>query len=348
MVAAADRLPTLQREALESLATSEDERALEAWRVRILGRRGELTTVLRGLGQLPLDERPRAGAEANRVKRTLEAAFDQRLAELRQRVQQQELEGQQIDVSLPGRPLRVAQPHLVNQVWRQIQEIFSAMGFQTIEGPEVEYDRYNFALLNMPPEHPARDMWDTLYIENVGQPGEVLLRTHTSPNQIRVMERMQPPLRVIVPGKCYRYEQVDATHEWQLTQVEGFAVDRNVTLADLKGVLTYFARAVFGEDRRVRLRCDYFPFVEPGAEMALDCHVCGGAGCGVCKDSGWIEILGAGMIHPVVLKNVGYDPTEWTGFAFGMGIERIAMLKYGVDDIRRFYGNDLRFLRQFR
>ncbi|MBI2862331.1 MAG: phenylalanine--tRNA ligase subunit alpha, partial [Chloroflexi bacterium] len=208
--------------------------------------------------------------------------------------------------------------------------------------------RYNFELLNIPPHHPARDMWDTFYVASQSHSGQILLRTHTSPVQIRVMEGTKPPVRIVAPGKCYRYEAVDATHESMMHQVEGLAVDEGITFADLKGVLTAFVQQVFGASRKVRFRCDYFPFVEPGAEMAIDCHICGGTGCRLCGNSGWIEILGAGMVHPKVLEAVNYDPDRYSGFAFGMGIERIAMLKYGIDDIRLFYANDLRFLRQFR
>jgi phenylalanyl-tRNA synthetase alpha chain len=229
-------------------------------------------------------------------------------------------------------------------VVEQIVAIFGGLGFQVAEGPEVELDYYNFAALNIPDEHPARDMWDTFYI----RPPEVVLRTHTSPNQVRVMERTQPPVRVVVPGRCYRYEAQDASHEWMFYQVEGLAVDVGLTMADLKGVLVAFARQMFWPDVECRFRCDYFPFVEPGLEMAIQCHVCRGRGCRVCKGGGWIELLGAGMVHPSVLRNVGYDPDKVSGFAFGMGPERIAMVKYGIDDIRLFYGNDLRFLEQFR
>ncbi len=225
------------------------------------------------------------------------------------------------------------------------------MGFSVVEGPEVEWDRYNFEMLNIPPGHPARDMWNTLWVDYRDEAGQqpMLLRTHTSPMQARVMEQAQPPIRVIVPGKCYRYEATDATHEWHFYQVEGLAVDQGITFADLKGTLYEFAKRLFGADRRVRFRCDYFPFVEPGVDMSIDCFACqgGGDGCRICRDSGWIEIMGAGMVHPQVLSGVGYDPAKYTGFAFGLGPERIAMLKYGIDDIRHFYTNDLRFLRQF-
>ena len=232
---------------------------------------------------------------------------------------------------------------------REVCDAFVAMGFQVVEGPEVEWERYNFELLNIPKEHPARDMFNTLWIDYQDEAGHhpMLLRTHTSPMQARTMERMRPPVRVIVPGKVYRYEATDATHEWHFHQVEGLAVDEGITLANLKGTLYEFARRIFGPQRRVRFRCDYFPFVEPGVDMSIDCFACEGAGCRVCKDTGWIEILGAGMVHPRVLEMAGYDSAKYTGFAFGLGPERIAMLKYGIDDIRLFYSNDLRFLRQF-
>jgi phenylalanyl-tRNA synthetase alpha chain len=222
------------------------------------------------------------------------------------------------------------------------------MGFQAVEGPEVEWDYYNFEALRIPEHHPARDMWDTMWID-YQRDGRMpmLLRTHTSPNQVRVMERQQPPIRVVVPGKCYRYEATDATHEWMLTQVEGLAVDEGISMADLKGTLYEFAKQLFGQERRVRFRCDYFPFVEPGADMSIDCFVCNGEGCSTCKGAGWIEIMGAGMVHPEILANVGYDPERYTGFAFGIGVERVAMLRHGIDDIRHFYQNDLRFLEQF-
>jgi phenylalanyl-tRNA synthetase alpha chain len=227
--------------------------------------------------------------------------------------------------------------------------IFTAMGFEVVEGPEVEWDYYNFEALNIPPDHPARDMWATMWMDYQNEKGErpMLLRTHTSPMQIRVMENRRPPVRVVVPGKVYRYEATDATHEAMFHQVEGFAVDKNITFADLKGTLFEFARRLFGKERKARFRCDYFPFVEPGVEMAIDCFVCNGAGCPLCSYSGWIEILGAGMIHPEVLRRVNYDPDIYTGFAFGMGVERMPILKYGIDDIRLFYSNDLRFLKQF-
>jgi phenylalanyl-tRNA synthetase alpha chain len=278
------------------------------------------------------------------VKAQLEAELRARPESLKGTEVAAALERERLDVTLPGRRPAMGGLHPTTMVVEQIVAIFGGLGFQVAEGPEVELDYYNFAALNIPDEHPARDMWDTFYI----RPPEVVLRTHTSPNQVRVMERTQPPVRVVVPGRCYRYEAQDASHEWMFYQVEGLAVDVGLTMADLKGVLVAFARQMFWPDVECRFRCDYFPFVEPGLEMAIQCHVCRGRGCRVCKGGGWIELLGAGMVHPSVLRNVGYDPEKVSGFAFGMGPERIAMVKYGIDDIRLFYGNDLRFLEQFR
>ena len=335
----------IQQEAERDLAAAADEQALEAWRIAYLGRRGRLAEAMRELGQLPKEQRPAAGAAANALKQALTQALETRQAGLG--TDQPGAVADGVDVTLPGSPLRLGQVHVLNRVLDQIVAAFGELGFRVVDGPEVEWDRYNFALLNIPADHPARDMWDTFYVQNVGRPGEGLLRTHTSPMQIRVMQGTQPPVRVIVPGKVYRYEATDATHGWMLHQVEGFAVDRTVTMADLKGTLTQFTQTLFGEQRRTRFRCDYFPFVEPGVDMAMECHMCDGSGCGVCKQTGWIEILGAGMIHPQVLRNVGYDPDEYTGFAFGMGLDRLAMLLHGIEDLRLFYENDIRFLRQF-
>ena len=343
-----DTLRDLESTAIQELSSIEDQEGLERWRVQYLGKKGAVTQALRGLGSLPAAERPAAGQAANALRDRLQSEFDARQQWLEQMVAIRGLEAERIDVTLPGRPVSLGQVHPITRALREILEVFVMMGFQVVEGPEVEWDYYNFEALNIPANHPARDMWDTLYVDTAHRVGEMLLRTHTSPNQVRVMEKTRPPVRVVVPGKCYRYEAVDATHEAMFYQVEGLAVDEGITMADLKGVLTTFARHVFGRERKVRFRCDYFPFVEPGAEMAIDCWVCRGQGCSLCKRSGWIEIMGAGMVHPRVLERVGYDPAVYTGFAFGMGPERVAMLKYGIDDIRLFYGNDLRFLRQFR
>ena len=344
-------LEDVRAKAMVELAMSTSPDALERWRVAYLGRRGELTTILRGVGALEPDERRTVGAEGNRVKALLEEA----LAVAEQTARQAELAARaaegRLDVTLPGRPVSVGRLHPTTQIVREICSAFTSMGFQVVEGPEVEWDHYNFEMLNIPKDHPARDMWDTLWVDHLDEHGErpMLLRTHTSPMQIRIMENTTPPVRVLVPGKCYRYEATDATHESQFYQVEGLAVDEGITFADLKGTLYEFARLLFGSERKVRFRVDYFPFVEPGAEMAIDCFVCKGAGggCRVCKGTGWIEIMGAGMVNPKVLEGVGYDPDKYTGFAFGMGPERIAMLKHGIDDIRLFYSNDVRFLRQF-
>ena len=347
----AQSIEDLTQNALQELSQIDNPEALEQWRVRILGRRGELTGILRGLSQLDLEQRREVGALGNQAKATLEESLDRRGREISEARLAQVADLERIDVTLPGRPVATGRLHPTTQVLREITGAFVAMGFSIVEGPEVEWDHYNFEMLNIPQGHPARDMWNTLWVDYVDEEGQrpMLLRTHTSPMQARVMESVQPPVRVIVPGKCYRYEATDATHEWHFYQVEGLAVDEGITFADLKGTLYEFARRLFGSERRVRFRCDYFPFVEPGVDMSIDCFSCEGSdsGCRICRGSGWIEIMGAGMVHPRVLAGVGYDPEKYTGFAFGLGPERIAMLKYGIDDIRHFYSNDLRFLRQF-
>ena len=356
-----DATPTaivdLRDEALEEIGSATDLDALEQLRVSYLGRNGRLTSILRGIGSLPQEFRHIVGAVANEARTTLEERLAQKAEALRETEINSLAQQDRIDVTLPGRPMRTGRLHPTTQILREICDAFVAMGFQIVEGPEVEWDKYNFEMLNIPRDHPARDMWNSLWIDRRNEDGEhnMLLRTHTSPMQARVMETMRPPVRVIVPGKCYRYEATDATHEWHFYQVEGLAVDEGITFADLKGTLYEFARRVLGTERKVRFRCDYFPFVEPGVDMSIDCFACGGAGqvpssgeaCRLCKETGWIEIMGAGMVHPKVLEGVGYDPTVYTGFAFGLGPERIAMLKYGIDDIRLFYSNDLRFLKQF-
>jgi phenylalanyl-tRNA synthetase alpha chain len=338
----------LKERALGELAGASDAKEIEAWRIRYLGKKSRLSDVLRGLSNLPLDEKKEVGAAANRLKMELEKSLSQKEQALSQK-QVESVGEEHLDVSLPGCSLPLGRLHPVTQVIDEMSQIFVSMGFQVIEGPEVEWDYYNFEALNIPKEHPARDTMATLWVDYETDDGDrqMLLRTHTSPMQIRVMENVQPPLRVVVPGKVYRYEATDATHIPMFYQIEGFAVDKNITMADLKGTLYEFSRRFFGQDRKVRFRCDYFPFVEPGVEMAIECAVCKGSGCRLCSDSGWIEILGAGMVHPKVLERVNIDPEVYSGFAFGMGIERIPMLRYGIDDIRLFYGSDLRFLRQF-
>ncbi len=341
----------LTKEAVDELNRLATHDELETWRVGYLGRRGRLTLLLRGLSGLGLEERRVVGSLANEAKGTLEQGLERRSDEIHRAQLALSADKDRLDVTLPGRPTGVGRLHPTTQIVREICGAFADMGFGIVEGPEVEWDHYNFEMLNIPKGHPARDMWNTLWVDYQNEAGEqpMLLRTHTSPMQARVMENSKPPIRVVVPGKCYRYEATDATHEWHFYQVEGLAVDEGITFADLKGTLYAFARRMFGEDRKVRFRCDYFPFVEPGVDMSIDCFACDGegSGCRICRDSGWIEIMGAGMVHPKVLAGVGYDPEKYTGFAFGLGPERIAMLKYGIDDIRLFYANDLRFLRQF-
>jgi phenylalanyl-tRNA synthetase alpha chain len=342
-----EELERLKAKAIAELDSIVNLRELEEWRVRYLGRKGSLTSILRGLGALPLEERRTVGAAANEVKAALEIILEEKEKTLKEQDLAIALEQTRLDITLPGYPVSLGRLHPTTQIMREICDIFVSMGFQVVEGPEVEWDYYNFEALNIPKDHPARDMWATLWIDTEDDERSMLLRTHTSPMQIRVMEKTRPPVRVIVPGKVYRYEATDATHESMFYQIEGLAVDEGITLGDLKGTLFEFARRLFGEGRKARFRCDYFPFVEPGVEMAIDCLVCQGTGCRLCSHTGWIEILGAGMVHPEVLRRVNYDPEVYTGFAFGMGVERIPMLRYGIEDIRLFYGNDLRFLRQF-
>ncbi len=343
----ASQIESLQSKALSELESVSSLEALDEWRVSFLGRRGELTQLLRGVGSLPREDRPAAGAAANALRQALQDAMTSAENALKRATSEQSEEP--IDVTLPGWPVPRGGIHPTTRIVREICAAFSSMGFSVVEGPEIEWDHYNFEMLNIPRDHPARDMWDTLWIDYEDDSGErpMLLRTHTSPMQARIMESTRPPVRVVIPGKCYRYEATDPRHEWHFYQIEGLAVDRGITMTDLKGTLFEFARRIFGVDRKVRFRCDYFPFVEPGVDMSIDCFLCDGQGCRVCSNTGWIEIMGAGMVHPKVLEGVGYDPHIYTGFAFGMGPERISMLKHGIDDIRLFYANDLRFLRQF-
>jgi len=343
-----DSVSQIESDALRELQAADNLDALEAWRLAYMGRKGRLTGLLRTLSDLPIDKRKTVGSESNALKVRLEAVHEVRKADLEQARLSRVIESERLDVTLPGRPLPRGRLHPVTQTLRDMLGALGSMGFQTVEGPEIEWDYYNFEALRIPQDHPARDMWDTLWIdfEKDGR-RPMLLRTHTSPNQIRVMEKNDPPIRIVVPGKCYRFEATDATHEWQLTQIEGLAVDDGISMTDLKGTLAEFCRRLFGHDRKVAFRCSYFPFVEPGMEISIDCFLCRGDGCRTCHHTGWIEILGSGMVHPEILGNMGYDSERYTGFAFGVGVERIAMLRYGVDDIRHFYANDLRFLRQF-
>ncbi len=327
---AVDSVEELKLAATSALNAAETNEQLEAWRVDFMGRKGRLTGLLRGLGSLAIEDRKIVGAAANRVRAELEDMFEDRV----QAARSSQAPVGSIDITLPGRKPATGGLHPSTQMIREITQTFNEMGFQTVEGPEVELERYNFDMLNIPETHPARDMFDTFWVDSETN-DDILLRTHTSPVQARVMETNDPPIRVVVPGKCYRYEATDATHEWQFNQIEGLAVDEGITFADLKGTLYEFARRIFGPNQKVRFRCDFFPFVEPGVDMSIEWK------------GDWLEIMGAGMVHPRVLENAGYDSTKYTGFAFGMGPERISMLKNEITDIRHFFSNDLRFLTQF-
>lgn len=333
-------LEKIKAAALLELARSDAD--LESLRVRFLGKKGELTAVLRGMGALSAEERPRMGQLANDVRAAIEAAIAVRGAELKERMLQKRLTEEKLDVTMLGEAPRMGHRHPLNRVQREMEEIFIGMGFQIAEGPEVEYDYYNFQALNIPKNHPARDTQDTFYITD-----NILLRSQTSPVQVRVMEKQKPPIRVISPGRVYRSDALDATHSPLFHQMEGLVVDKGITMSDLKGTLETFAKKMFGENTKIRFRPHHFPFTEPSAEVDVSCFACGGKGCRICKGEGWIEILGAGMVHPFVLSNCGIDPEIYSGFAFGMGIERVAMKHYGIDDIRLFYENDERFLKQF-
>ncbi|MDY6873457.1 MAG: phenylalanine--tRNA ligase subunit alpha [Chloroflexota bacterium] len=337
-------LEKIQAEALETLAAVADQEALEAWRVANLGRSSPVMGVFSSMGTMDKELRPLMGKAANKVRQALEGALEEKRTALKEAALRAALETEHLDVTMPGRPVTRGRLHPLTQVLRRIIRTFGDMGFQVYHSPEVETDDYNFTYLNMPPYHPARDMWDTFYTKDEG----VLLRTHTSPGQIRVMrERAPEPIRVILPGATMRYEQLSARSEIEFAQVEVLVVGEKVTFAELKGTLEGFAARLFGGEARTRLRPSHFPFTEPSAEMDVECFVCGGAGCGVCKETGWLEILGCGMVHPVVLEYGGYDPAIYSGFAAGMGIDRSTLMRYRIDDIRHFRNNDIRFLRQF-
>lgn len=350
-----DKLKEVEKTGLAMLESVKDQAALDAWRVAHLGRSSPLMQVFSGLGQLSKEERPAVGQAANRVKVALEAALAERTEAVKAAALAKSLEEEELDVTLPGRGVRVGRLHPSTQQLRRVLDILAEMGFQVYTSREVETDEINFQALNFPPHHPARELQDTLYID-AGERGDnpILLRTQTSPGQIRAMREYSqknpenpPPIRIAVPGMCFRSEQITARSEVQFNQVEGLAVGEHITFADLKGTLSDFARRMFGQIVRTRFRASYFPFTEPSAEMDVECFVCGGTGCPVCKQSGWLEILGCGMVHPLVLENGGYDPRRYTGYAFGMGPERQLMLRYKIDDIRYFWGNDMRFLEQF-
>jgi phenylalanyl-tRNA synthetase alpha chain len=366
-----DQLSEIEKTALDKLGSVQDEPSLDAWRVAHLGRSSPLMTVFSELGQLKPEERPAIGQAANRVKIALEAALAEKTEAVRRSALERSLTEERLDVTLPGRAIHRGRLHPSTQQLRRVLAILAEMGFQVYTSREVETDEMNFQLLNFPPHHPARDMQDSFYVEaedpsasspvpaalaQAGQDADnpILLRTHTSPGQIRSMREFAtknpenpPPIRIALPGMCFRHEQITARSEIQFNQVEGLAIGEHITFSDLKGTLTDFAHRMFGQEARTRFRASYFPFTEPSAEMDVECFVCGGKGCAVCKNSGWLEILGCGMVHPVVLQNGGYDPRRYSGFAFGMGPERQLMLRCRIEDIRYFWGNDVRFLEQF-
>lgn len=326
----------------EALKAANSTEALEEIRIKYMGKKGELTAVLKGMGKLTAEERPVIGALANEIRQKLEKEIEERKSAILAAEEERKLKEEIIDVTMPGRKSSEGKLHPLTQVMNELKDIFTGMGFSIAEGPEVEYDYYNFEALNIPKNHPARDTQDTFYVED-----NIVLRTQTSPMQVRVMEKTKPPIRIIAPGRVYRSDTQDATHSPVFHQIEGLVVDKNITMADLKGTLEMFVKSLYGKDTRVRFRPHHFPFTEPSAEMDCSCFNCGGKGCSVCKGEGWIEILGCGMVHPKVLENCGIDPEEYSGFAFGIGLERIAMGKYNINDLRLFFENDLRFLEQF-
>jgi phenylalanyl-tRNA synthetase alpha chain len=333
-----ETIEQIKQEALKALASASDEENIKSLSVRYLGRKGAVTQFLRNISELPAEQRPEAGKKANEVKKYLESAFNEALKRLEA---ESGAARDRIDVSLPGRIAPQGILHPISQITRQICDIFTGLGFEIAEGPEVEADYYNFEMLNIPKNHPARDMQDTFYISE-----DIVLRTHTSPIQVRFMEKHRPPVRIVAPGKVYRCDS-DLTHTPMFHQIEGLLVDENISFGDLKGILTTFVHRMFDDQTSLRFRPSFFPFTEPSAEVDILCVMCRGKGCRVCSQTGWLEVLGSGMVHPAVFENVAYDTSRYTGFAFGMGIERIAMLKYGIDDIRKFFENDFRFLSQF-
>ena len=335
-----EKLEKIRSEALEQI--NSDTADMEQIKIKYLGKKGELTAVLRGMGALSAEERPIVGQLANEVRASIEEAIREKMQEAQAKKLEAQLKAEKLDVTMPGTPAPVGHIHPLTRVQRELEDVFIGMGFSIVEGPEVEMDYYNFQALNIPENHPARDTQDTFYITD-----NILLRSQTSPVQVRTMEKQKPPIRIISPGRVYRSDALDATHSPLFHQHEGLVVDKGITMGDLKGTLEIFAKRLFGEKTQIRFRPHHFPFTEPSAEVDVSCFACGGKGCRLCKGEGWIEILGAGMVHPFVLSNCDIDPEEYSGFAFGMGVERIAMTKYGIDDIRLFYENDERFLKQF-
>ncbi|MFN4215396.1 MULTISPECIES: phenylalanine--tRNA ligase subunit alpha [Exiguobacterium] len=338
-----EQLELLQQEALQEIGAASTQKTLNDVRIKYLGKKGPMTEVLRGMGKLSPEERPAVGELVNTVRTTIQDTLEARIEEVKAVELEAKLAAETIDVTLPGRTSLPGHTHLLQQIVDEMEDLFVGLGYTIAEGPEVETDLYNFEMLNLPKDHPARDMQDSFYVTD-----ETLLRTHTSPVQARTMlEAGGQPIRIICPGKVYRRDEDDATHSHQFMQIEGLVIDEHISMADLKGTLESFVKQLFGETREIRLRPSFFPFTEPSVEVDISCFKCGGKGCNVCKKTGWIEILGAGMVHPRVLEMAGYDSTKMSGFAFGIGVERMAMLKHGVDDIRHFYTNDLRFIEQF-
>lgn len=335
-----ETLLKIKTDALKALSDAGAD--VEALRIQYLGKKGELTAVLRGMGKLSAEERPVVGQLANEVRAAIEEEIEKKTAAIKTAALEAKLQAEKLDVTVPGDKTPVGKPHPLALVQRQLEEIFLGMGYSIAEGPEVEYDYYNFQALNIPKDHPARDTQDTFYITE-----NILLRSQTSPVQARVMEKQKPPIKIISPGRVYRSDAVDATHSPLFHQCEGLVVDKGITMGDLKGTLEMFAKTMFGADTKIRFRPHHFPFTEPSAEVDVSCFACGGKGCRLCKGEGWIEVLGAGMVHPNVLRMCGIDPEVYSGFAFGLGIERIVMLKYHIDDMRHLYENDVRFLHQF-
>lgn len=337
------QLAALKQEVIQKITDAQSVKELQDVRVAYLGKKGPITDLLKGMGKLPAEERPKMGSLVNEMRQEVTAVLDERSVELEQAAIDAQLANETIDVTLPGRTVQIGNHHPLTKVIEEIEDLFIGMGYEIAEGPEVEKDYYNFEALNLPKGHPARDMQDSFYISE-----ELLLRTHTSPVQARTMEQKQgEPIRIICPGKVFRRDNDDATHSHQFMQIEGLVIGENIRMTDLKGTLDLLGKKMFGQDREIRLRPSFFPFTEPSVEMDISCFKCGGSGCSVCKGTGWIEILGAGMVHPDVLRMAGYDPEKVSGFAFGIGAERIAMLKYGIEDIRHFYTNDMRFIKQF-
>ena len=337
-----EQLEAIRKAAEKELLSAENQQKIEELRVRFLGKKGELTAILKQMGKLSAEERPVVGNVANEVRAYIEKDIRIRLEQLKKRALEQRLKNEALDVTLPGQRKRLGAKHPFSIVLEEIEEIFVGMGFDIVEGPEVETDYYNFEALNMPKDHPARDTQDSFYVTN-----NILLRTQTSPVQVRVMEKTQPPIRIISPGRVYRSDELDATHSPLFHQIEGLVVDKGITMADLKGTLEVFVKRLYGEDSVVRFRPHHFPFTEPSAELDFQCFSCKGEGCRLCKGEGWIELLGCGMVHPKVLQNCGIDPEVYSGFAFGMGLERLVMRRYQIDDLRMFFENDVRFLEQF-